>query len=248
MPNDPRGELRWCLSKIRSSSTSPAGGGSRPPATPSGSICRTASSTRVEIARATQEGIETLAPERLRTLAALFNGDFSTAWRSTAARLSTAGSPRSAAGSAPATPPCWSTSSRSASGDEAFGYLEQVARARAVRPARPRGAADRARAATAAFARARSTLAATARLFEAEGLDAAPICATPGGPAERRPTTAPRVADRAARGARQRQASGRADIAVAAAAPRLDRGDAVRRPQRRDRPRAAGRPTRSPTT
>ena len=30
----------------------------------------------IEIARATEEGIETLAPERLRTLSMLFNGDF----------------------------------------------------------------------------------------------------------------------------------------------------------------------------
>ena len=76
VPNDPRGELRWCLSKIRSIIDEPD---------------RRRVDTRldtvrldladcfvdaIEIARATQAGIETLPPERLHLLSTLFNGEF----------------------------------------------------------------------------------------------------------------------------------------------------------------------------
>ncbi|TMJ04277.1 MAG: tetratricopeptide repeat protein [Alphaproteobacteria bacterium] len=76
VPNDPRGELRWCLSKIRS-------------------LVDTADRRRVdteldmvrldlaggfvdaiEVARVTQKGIQTDAPDQLRTMLALFKGDF----------------------------------------------------------------------------------------------------------------------------------------------------------------------------
>jgi DNA-binding SARP family transcriptional activator len=76
VPNDPRGELRWCLSKVRSVVDEPG----RP-------RVHTHEDTveldladcfvdAVEVARAAQAGIPTLPPDRLRTLATLFNGDF----------------------------------------------------------------------------------------------------------------------------------------------------------------------------
>ncbi len=72
VPNDPRGELRWCLSKIRSLV---------------GERVRTHEDTvrldladcfvdAIEIARAIEKGIETFAPERQRALSLLFDGDF----------------------------------------------------------------------------------------------------------------------------------------------------------------------------
>ncbi len=76
VPNDPRGELRWCLSKIRGVVDEP---GRRRVETTGEAVRLDLSDCfvdAVEIARAAQEGIETLAPERLRTLSALFNGDF----------------------------------------------------------------------------------------------------------------------------------------------------------------------------
>ena len=76
VPNDPRGELRWCLSKIRSIADEPG----RPRVYTQGDTVRLELTDcfvdAIEIARATEEGIETLAPERLRTLSMLFNGDF----------------------------------------------------------------------------------------------------------------------------------------------------------------------------
>jgi DNA-binding SARP family transcriptional activator/TolB-like protein len=76
VPNDPRGELRWCLSKIRSLVDEP---GRRRVSTREDTIRLDLADCfvdAVEIARAVEGGIGTLAPERQRTLAALFNGDF----------------------------------------------------------------------------------------------------------------------------------------------------------------------------
>ena len=76
VPNDPRGELRWCLSKARSVLDEPG----RRRIDASGDTVRLDLSDcfvdAIEVAHATQQGIETLEPERLRTLIALFNGDF----------------------------------------------------------------------------------------------------------------------------------------------------------------------------
>jgi TolB-like protein/DNA-binding SARP family transcriptional activator/Flp pilus assembly protein TadD len=76
VPDDPRGELRWCLSKIRSLVDEPD---RRRVETQADSVrldladcCVDA----IEIARAAREDIETIAPDRRRTLAALFAGDF----------------------------------------------------------------------------------------------------------------------------------------------------------------------------
>ena len=76
VPNDPRGELRWCLSKIRGVVDEP---GRRRVEARGDAVSLDLSDCFVdaaEIARATQQGVSTLPPERLRTLAALFAGDF----------------------------------------------------------------------------------------------------------------------------------------------------------------------------
>jgi DNA-binding SARP family transcriptional activator len=75
VPNDPRGELRWCLSKIRGLLDGP---GRRRVHTEGDTVRLDLADCfvdAIEVARAAQE-IETIAPERLRALAALFAGDF----------------------------------------------------------------------------------------------------------------------------------------------------------------------------
>jgi DNA-binding SARP family transcriptional activator/Flp pilus assembly protein TadD len=76
VPNDPRGELRWCLSKVRGILDDP----DRCRVDAQGDTVRLDLSDcfvdAIEVTRAVQEGINTLAPERLRALSALFNGDF----------------------------------------------------------------------------------------------------------------------------------------------------------------------------
>jgi DNA-binding SARP family transcriptional activator/TolB-like protein len=76
VPNDPRGELRWCLSKVRGILDEP---GRRRVQTRDDTIALDLADCfvdAVEIARATQQGIQTFAPERLRALCMLFAGDF----------------------------------------------------------------------------------------------------------------------------------------------------------------------------
>jgi DNA-binding SARP family transcriptional activator len=76
VPNDPRGELRWCLSKIRPIVD---GRDRRRVHTHDDTIQLDLAGCfvdAIEIARATKEGVEGLVPERQRTLAMLFNGDF----------------------------------------------------------------------------------------------------------------------------------------------------------------------------
>jgi DNA-binding SARP family transcriptional activator len=71
-PNDPRGELRWCLSRVRSVI------GQRV-VTADDSIALDLSGCTVdavEVERAARAGIETLEPARQRELAAMFAGDF----------------------------------------------------------------------------------------------------------------------------------------------------------------------------
>jgi DNA-binding SARP family transcriptional activator/TolB-like protein/Flp pilus assembly protein TadD len=74
--NDPRGELRWSLSKLRSVVDDP---GRQRVETRGDAVSLDLADCFVDaldISRAAQEGIETLAPERLQTLSALFNGEF----------------------------------------------------------------------------------------------------------------------------------------------------------------------------
>jgi TolB-like protein/DNA-binding SARP family transcriptional activator len=76
VPNDPRGELRWCLSKVRGLLDEPA----RRRVDRRGDAIRLdladCAVDTIEISQAMQQGVEALAPDRLRSLAALFNGDF----------------------------------------------------------------------------------------------------------------------------------------------------------------------------
>jgi DNA-binding SARP family transcriptional activator len=76
VPNDPRGELRWCLSKLRNIVDEPDRQRVHTQADTIRLDLTDCFVDAIEIARATDQGIETLAPERLRTLSALFNGDF----------------------------------------------------------------------------------------------------------------------------------------------------------------------------
>jgi DNA-binding SARP family transcriptional activator len=76
VPNDPRGELRWCLSKIRRLVDEPA---RRRVETCGDTITLDLADCfvdAIEIASAAQAGIETLDPKRLRALSMLFSGDF----------------------------------------------------------------------------------------------------------------------------------------------------------------------------
>ena len=75
VPNDPRGELRWCLSKLR---TIVDERGRRRVSTSEDTIRLDLSDCfvdAIEIARAIDAGIQTLTPERQRALSILFNGD-----------------------------------------------------------------------------------------------------------------------------------------------------------------------------
>ena len=76
IPNDPRGELRWCLSKARGLLDEP---GRRRVEAVQDAVRLDLSDCRVDvidIGAAMQDGIEKAGPEQLRTLSALFAGDF----------------------------------------------------------------------------------------------------------------------------------------------------------------------------
>ena len=75
-PDDPRGELRWCLSKIRSLVDE---AGRRRVITREDAVQLALADCFVdalEIVRATEAGVATLSPERQQALLALFEGDF----------------------------------------------------------------------------------------------------------------------------------------------------------------------------
>jgi len=174
VPNDPRGELRWSLSKLRGLLDDE----SRPRVlTPGDAVLLDLSDCFVdaqEIARAADQGIETLAIERLRELAALFGGEFVDGLEMDLNPLFNG----------------WVTAQRrrfrgchaallerivaSVPDEEAFPYLDQW---RELAPFDPR-VHD---ALLAALARQGRILegdehvASTTRLFEAEGLESAPI-------------------------------------------------------------------------
>lgn len=76
LPNDPRGELRWCLSKIRSVVDGPD---LQRVETIGDAVRLDLSDCRIDamqIAAAVQDGVETLDPEQMRRLTELFRGDF----------------------------------------------------------------------------------------------------------------------------------------------------------------------------
>jgi DNA-binding SARP family transcriptional activator/TolB-like protein len=174
VPNDPRGELRWCLSKLRGLIDEPG----RQRVESRGDSIRLDLQDcfvdAVEISRATQQGIETLPAERLRQLCALFSGELLhgleidrnpsfNSWLTAQRRRFRA---------------CHTALleqlAKTATGDDVFAYLEQLAE---LAPFDQRVHEML----LAAFARrgrireGEEHLAATVRLFEAEGLDCAGI-------------------------------------------------------------------------
>jgi DNA-binding SARP family transcriptional activator len=173
-PSDPRGELRWCLSKIRSLLDEDA----RQRVATSGDTIRLDVADcfvdAIAITRAAEEGIAALSPERQRNLAMLFEGDF----------LDGLEIDRSPVFSG------WLTAQRrrfrachtallehlakSAAADEAFEYLDKW---RELAPF-DRHVHETLLAALARRGRIREGeeyVTATIKLFEAEGLDGAPI-------------------------------------------------------------------------
>jgi DNA-binding SARP family transcriptional activator len=174
VPNDPRGELRWCLSKIRNVVDER---NRRRVHTHEDTIELDLTECfvdAIEIARATEEGIERLTPERQRTLAALFNGDFLEGFEIDRSPLFEA----------------WLTAQRrrfrgchtallehlvkNVPDDEAFAYLEKWVQLapfdRKVHEVLLGALARRGR-----IREGEEHLAATTRLFEAECLDSTPI-------------------------------------------------------------------------
>jgi DNA-binding SARP family transcriptional activator len=173
VPNDPRGELRWCLSKIRGLVDEPS---RRRVVTQADTVALDLADCfvdAIEIARAARD-IETIALERLRTLAALFAGDFLdgleidrspafTGWL-TAQRRRFRGTHATLLQRLVRTVP----------DDAVLGYLEKWLEIapfeRQVHELLLRALARRGR-----IREGEEHLAATAQLFEAEGLDCTPI-------------------------------------------------------------------------
>jgi DNA-binding SARP family transcriptional activator len=173
-PSDPRGELRWCLSKIRGLLGEE---GSRRVAASGDAVRLDVADCFVDaiaIARAAEEGIAALTLERQRSLARLFEGEF-------LAGLEIERSPVFSG---------WLTAQRrrfrachaallehlakDAAGDEVFEYLDKW---RELAPFDQRvhetllGALAR----RSRFREGEEHVAAAIKLFEAEGLDSAPI-------------------------------------------------------------------------
>jgi DNA-binding SARP family transcriptional activator len=76
VPNDPRGELRWCLSKLRGALDEP---GRRRVSTQGDTVALDLDDCLVdalEVSSAAAQGLGTFEVERLRVLAGLFTGDF----------------------------------------------------------------------------------------------------------------------------------------------------------------------------
>jgi DNA-binding SARP family transcriptional activator len=171
VPNDPRGELRWCLSKLRGVLDRPRLEARADTVKLDLADCFV---DAMEIERAAREGIEALSPERLRALCALFSGEF----------LEGLEIDRNPAFNT------WLTAQRrrfrschaallehlvaAVTGEEAFAYLEKWLELAPFDPRVHERLLD-------AFARrgrlreGEEHLAATARLFDAEGLDMTPI-------------------------------------------------------------------------
>jgi DNA-binding SARP family transcriptional activator len=174
VPNDPRGELRWCLSKIRGIVDER---GRRRVETRDDSVRLDLADCfvdAIEVSGAAEAGIGALAPERQEALCALFNGDFLEGLeisRSPAFNGWLTAQRRRFRGCRTA---LLEHLARSVPDEEAFGYLEawlqlapfdrrvhEILLAALARNGRIREGEEH--------------LAATARLFEDEGLDCAPI-------------------------------------------------------------------------
>lgn len=76
LPDDPRGELRWCLSKVRRLVDAPGRARIFTREDSIGLDLSDCFADALEVARAAGDGIGSLAPPRLRELAQLFTGDF----------------------------------------------------------------------------------------------------------------------------------------------------------------------------
>jgi DNA-binding SARP family transcriptional activator/SAM-dependent methyltransferase len=174
VPNDPRGELRWCLSKLRRILDEP---GRRRIETGSDAIRLDLGDCFVdalEVARADREGFGTLDAERLSAIAALFAGEFLEGLelhRSPDFNAWIIAERRRFHGRQLA---LLEHLAKSTEGDEVFGYLESWMQ---LAPFDPRvhellltALARRGR-----IHDGEEHLAATARLFQAEGLDPRPI-------------------------------------------------------------------------
>ena len=174
VPNDPRGELRWCLSKARSVLDEP---NRRRVRTHDDTIELDLTDCfvdAIEVARATQAGIRTLPPERLRALRMLFAGDFLDGLeidRSPQFEVWLIAERRRFRGCHVA---LLEHLAKSAPGEEAFGYLEKWLQ---LAPFDRRvhemllntfGLSGR-------ISEGEEHLAATIRHFESEGLDSTPI-------------------------------------------------------------------------
>ena len=174
VPNDPRGELRWCLSKLRSIVDEPGRQRVRTQVDTVQLDLADCCVDAIEIAGAAQEGIETLPLDRLRTLAALFHGEFLdgleiernpsfNGWLTAERRRFRS---RHAA--------MLERLAGSATGDELFGYLEKWLEL-APFDRRVHESLLGALARRGSIREGEEHLTATARLFEAEGLDHTPL-------------------------------------------------------------------------
>jgi DNA-binding SARP family transcriptional activator/Tfp pilus assembly protein PilF len=76
VPNDPRGELRWCLSKIRTLVDTPGHARVYAQDDAVGLDLAECAVDAIEVARAADKGVEGLAADESRRLAALFDGEF----------------------------------------------------------------------------------------------------------------------------------------------------------------------------
>jgi DNA-binding SARP family transcriptional activator len=174
VPNDPRGELRWCLSKIRGLIDEPQRRRVETAADTVRLDLAGCSVDAIEVARAAAQDIGTIAPERLRALAASFAGDFLEGLevgRSPAFDGWLAAQRRKFRG--------WHAALlehlvESAQGDEALGHLEQWLEL-APFDRRVHGLFLDALARRGRIREGEEHVAATARLFDAEGLDGASI-------------------------------------------------------------------------
>jgi len=174
VPDDPRGELRWCLSKIR-----------RLVDDADHTRVRTREDTvqldmadcfvdAIEIARAAEQGVETLSRARQRVLLALFAGDFLDGLEIDRSPLFTGWLTAQRRRFRACRAALLEHLARSAEDDEAFVYLDQWLRLAPF----DLHVHETLLSALARLGRIREGeehLAATVQLFEAEGLDSAPI-------------------------------------------------------------------------
>jgi DNA-binding SARP family transcriptional activator/Tfp pilus assembly protein PilF len=174
VPNDPRSELRWCLSKVRAILDEPGRRRVEARADTVRLDLSDCSVDAIEVARAVQVGIETLDAKQLRALAALFAGDFVDGLdidRSPTFDVWLAAQRRHFRGCHAA---LLEHLVRSVSGEEAFQYLDKWLQL-APFDRRVHEILLDALASSGRVREGEDHLAAATRLFEAEGLDPAPL-------------------------------------------------------------------------